>query len=58
MRVGHILIHDIDDVEPTHSIPKKLTPEQHEKVITTAWNIVSVLDDRKYHMFFYSFSQV
>ena len=55
MRVGHILIHDIDDVEPTHSIPTKLTPEQHEKVITTAWNIVSVLDDRKYHMFFTRF---
>uniref|UniRef100_A0AAV1UHZ8 Uncharacterized protein n=1 Tax=Peronospora matthiolae TaxID=2874970 RepID=A0AAV1UHZ8_9STRA len=55
MRVGHILIHDIDDVEPTNSIPKKLTPEQHEKVITTAWNIVSVLDDRKYHMFFTRF---
>ncbi|UIZ26671.1 hypothetical protein KXD40_001569 [Peronospora effusa] len=55
MRVGHILIHDIDDVDPTHSIPKKLTPEQHEKVITTAWNIVSVLDDRKYHMFFTRF---
>ncbi|CAH0473909.1 unnamed protein product [Peronospora belbahrii] len=55
MRVGHILIRDIDDVEPTHSISKKLTPEQHEKVITTAWNIVSVLDDRKYHMFFTRF---
>ncbi|KAF4128854.1 hypothetical protein GN958_ATG21971 [Phytophthora infestans] len=55
MRVGHILINDIDEVEPTQSIPKKLTPEQHEKVITTAWNIVSVLDDRKYHMFFTRF---
>ncbi|CAI5743046.1 unnamed protein product [Peronospora destructor] len=55
MRVGHILIDDIDDVEPTHSISKKLTPEQHEKVITTAWNIVSVLDDRQYHMFFTRF---
>ncbi|POM63563.1 hypothetical protein PHPALM_21017 [Phytophthora palmivora] len=55
MRVGHILIDDIDEVEPTQSISKKLTPEQHEKVITTAWNIVSVLDDRKYHMFFTRF---
>ncbi|GMF22136.1 unnamed protein product [Phytophthora lilii] len=55
MRVGHILINDIDEVEPTQSISKKLTPEQHEKVITTAWNIVSVLDDRKYHMFFTRF---
>ncbi|KAI9908040.1 hypothetical protein PsorP6_003397 [Peronosclerospora sorghi] len=55
MRIGHILIHDIDDVDPTQLIPKKLTPEQHERVITTAWNIVSVLDDRKYHMFFTRF---
>ncbi|TDH72837.1 uncharacterized protein CCR75_005480 [Bremia lactucae] len=55
MRVGHILIHDIDDLEPTQSISKKLSPKQHEKVITTAWNIVSVLDDRKYHMFFTRF---
>ncbi|KAG6967489.1 hypothetical protein JG687_00004235 [Phytophthora cactorum] len=55
MRVGHILINDIDEVEPTQSISKKLTQEQHEKVITTAWNIVSVLDDRKYHMFFTRF---
>ncbi|GMF51771.1 unnamed protein product [Phytophthora fragariaefolia] len=55
MRVGHILINDIDEVEPNQSISKKLTPEQHEKVITTAWNIVSVLDDRKYHMFFTRF---
>eukprot|EP00644_Phytophthora_capsici_P013791 jgi/Phyca11/570961/estExt2_Genewise1.C_PHYCAscaffold_400055 len=55
MRVGHILINDIDDVEPTQSVSKKLSPEQHEKVITTAWNIVSVLDDRKYHMFFTRF---
>ncbi|RLN91650.1 hypothetical protein BBJ28_00006464, partial [Nothophytophthora sp. Chile5] len=55
MRVGHILIHDIDDVEPTQSVSTKLTPEQREKVITVAWNIVSVLDDRKYHMFFTRF---
>ncbi|KAL3659967.1 hypothetical protein V7S43_014893 [Phytophthora oleae] len=55
MRVGHILINDIDDVEPTQSVSKKLSPEQHDKVITTAWNIVSVLDDRKYHMFFTRF---
>ncbi|KAE9250027.1 hypothetical protein PF004_g3128 [Phytophthora fragariae] len=55
MRVGHILINDIDDAELSQSISKRLTPEQHEKVITTAWNIVSVLDDRKYHMFFTRF---
>ncbi|OWZ17993.1 hypothetical protein PHMEG_0007979 [Phytophthora megakarya] len=55
MRVGHILIEDIDEVEPPQSISKKLTPEEHEKVITAAWNIVSVLDDRKYHMFFTRF---
>ncbi|KAJ8533343.1 hypothetical protein ON010_g13911 [Phytophthora cinnamomi] len=55
MRVGHILINDIDETEINQSISKKLTPEQHEKVITTAWNIVSVLDDRKYHMFFTRF---
>ncbi|EGZ05834.1 hypothetical protein PHYSODRAFT_566345 [Phytophthora sojae] len=55
MRVGHILINDIDETELDQSISKKLTPEQHEKVITTAWNIVSVLDDRKYHMFFTRF---
>jgi hypothetical protein len=55
MRVGHILISDIDDVEPTTSISNKLTPAQREKVITAAWNIVSVLDDRKYHMFFTRF---
>lgn len=55
MRVGHILIHDIDDVDPMQSISPKLSPEQREKVVTTAWNIVSVLDDRQYHMFFSRF---
>ncbi|CEG47026.1 conserved hypothetical protein [Plasmopara halstedii] len=55
MRVGHILINDIDEVEPSELISRKLSPMQHEKVITTAWNIVSVLDDRKYHMFFTRF---
>lgn len=55
MRVGHILIHDIDDVDPMQSISTKLSPEQREKVVTTAWNIVSVLDDRQYHMFFSRF---
>uniref|UniRef100_K3WR74 RRM domain-containing protein n=1 Tax=Globisporangium ultimum (strain ATCC 200006 / CBS 805.95 / DAOM BR144) TaxID=431595 RepID=K3WR74_GLOUD len=55
MRVGHILIHDIDEVDPMHSVSTKLSPEMREKVITTAWNIVSVLDDRQYHMFFSRF---
>ncbi|TYZ67133.1 hypothetical protein PybrP1_009695 [[Pythium] brassicae (nom. inval.)] len=55
MRVGHILIHDIDEVDPMHSVSIKLSPELREKVITTAWNIVSVLDDRQYHMFFSRF---
>lgn len=55
MRVGHILIHDIDEVDPMHSVSAKLSPELREKVITTAWNIVSVLDDRQYHMFFSRF---
>lgn len=55
MRVAHILIHDIDEVDPMHSVSTKLSPEMREKVITTAWNIVSVLDDRQYHMFFSRF---
>lgn len=55
MRVGHILIHDIDEVDPEYSVSTKLTPEQREKVVATAWNIVSVLDDRQYHMFFSRF---
>ncbi|RLN62439.1 hypothetical protein BBJ29_004706 [Phytophthora kernoviae] len=55
MRVGHILIHDIDEVEPIQSVSNKLSDDVHEKVITTAWNIVSVLNDRKYHMFFTRF---
>lgn len=55
MRVGHILIHDIDEVDPMHSVSTKLSSELREKVITTAWNIVSVLDDRQYHMFFSRF---
>lgn len=55
MRVGHLLIHDIDSVDPSSSVSLRLSPEQHEKVVATAWNLVNVLDDRQYHMFFSRF---
>ncbi|TMW68247.1 hypothetical protein Poli38472_005715 [Pythium oligandrum] len=55
MRLGHILIHDLDAIDPTASISSKLPSELREKVITAAWNIVSVLNDREYHVFFSRF---
>ncbi|GLD94326.1 hypothetical protein PINS_up002937 [Pythium insidiosum] len=55
MRLGHILIHDLDQLDPLASLSPKLAPDVREKVLTAAYNIVSVLSDREYHVFFSRF---
>lgn len=55
MRVGHLLIHGIDSVDPGTALSPGLSADHREKVIATAWNLVNVLDDRQYHMFFSRF---
>ncbi|DAZ98722.1 TPA: hypothetical protein N0F65_006754 [Lagenidium giganteum] len=55
MRCGHILITDLDELDEANTVGSKLTPEQRQKVRTAAWNIVSVLDDRRNHVFFSRF---
>ncbi|KAJ0397531.1 hypothetical protein P43SY_003392 [Pythium insidiosum] len=55
MRLGHIMIHDLDQLDPLASLSPKLAPDVREKVLTAAYNIVSVLSDREYHVFFSRF---
>nr|CCA14252.1 conserved hypothetical protein [Albugo laibachii Nc14] len=57
MRFGHLWIHDIDDVQEDDTVPRRLTVEKRQDIVTMAWNIANVLDNRQYHSFFNRFVQ-
>ncbi|CCI40711.1 unnamed protein product [Albugo candida] len=57
MRFGHLWIHDIDDVQEDHAVPRRLAVEKRQDIVTMAWNIANVLDNRQYHSFFNRFVQ-